>query len=150
MKKNRYFVIIKYSIKNENLFQYREKNLNGETLIGYVPKDSIFFRNKLNMKLYFINDKIFLKNKLIYCFKDIQYYESLVYMTIDNKEFIYAYPHYYGRVGPYIWYGLGILIEIKKAPIIKEKIDYFEDDELVQVIKFKNFKIKKNKEESCK
>lgn len=80
----------------------------------------------------------------------MQYYESLIFMSVNNKEYLYVYPHYYGRVGPYIWYGLGILIEIKKTPIVKENIDYFDDYELDQVPKFKNFKLKKIKGKICK
>lgn len=70
-------------------------------------------------------------------------------MSLDNRDFIYIYPHYYGRVGPYIWYGLGTLIEIKKNPVIKENLDYFEDSELSQIFKFKNIKRKKSKAENC-
>lgn len=142
-------VVIKYSIQNEKSFLYREKTFENEKLEGYAPKDSIFFRNKYNLKLFFFNDQIFLNDKIIYCLKDVQYYESLVFMSFDNKDFIFIYPHHYGRTGPYIWYGLGTLIEIKKNPIIKENLDYFEDSELNQVFKFKNFKKKKSKSENC-
>jgi hypothetical protein len=167
MKKNKYFlsfmillhfisfaqennVIIKYSVKKEKSLGYREKVIDGETIVGYAPTDTVFFKNKLNLKLYFIDDKIFLKNQLISCFKNVQYYESLIFMSVNNKEYLYVYPHYYGRVGPYIWYGLGILIEIKKTPIVKENIDYFDDYELDQVPKFKNYKLKKIKGKICK
>ncbi|NRS90762.1 hypothetical protein HNQ02_003709 [Flavobacterium sp. 7E] len=76
---------------------------------------------------------MFFKGKEIYCFKDVQYYESLVFMRINKKEYLYIYPHYYGYVGPYIWYGLGILIEIKNKPTFKKNIDYFDDDELKEL-----------------
>lgn len=167
IKKNKYFlsfmillhfisfaqennVIIKYSVKKEKSLGYREKVIDDETIVGHAPTDTVFFKNKLNLKLYFIDDKIFLKNQLISCFKNVQYYESLIFMSVNNKEYLYVYPHYYGRVGPYIWYGLGILIEIKKTPIVKENIDYFDDYELDQVPKFKNFKLKKIKGKICK
>lgn len=139
-------VIIKYSIQNEKSFFYREQIFENEKLEGFGPKDSIFFRNKYNLKIFFFNDQIFLNNQIIYCFKDVQYYESLVFMSLNNKDFIYIYPHYYGRVGPYTWYGLGTLIEIKKTPVIKGNFDYFEDSELNQILKFKNFKRKKRSE----
>ncbi|OXA87342.1 hypothetical protein, partial [Flavobacterium hercynium] len=89
-------------------------------------------------------------NKLVYCFTNVQYYESLVFMSFNDKEYLYLYPHYYGRVGPYIWYGLGTLIEIKKTPIIKEKIDHFDEEELDQAIKFKKYKLKTTTKIACK
>lgn len=116
---------------------------------GYAPTDTIFFKNKLRQNIYFINDKIYLKNKLIYCFKNVQYYEGLTFLSIQNKEYLYIYPHYYGRAGPYIWYGLGVLIEIKKAIVIKENMDYFDEDELSGYPKFKNYKIRKLKNKNC-
>lgn len=152
MKKNKYFlssmillhfisfaqennVIIKYSIKNEKSLGYREKVIDGDTIVGYAPRDTVFFKNKLNLKLYFIDDKIFLKNQLITSFNNVQYYESLIFLSDNNKEYLYLYPHYYGRVGPFIWSGLGVLIEIKKKLIAKENIDYFDDYELDKISK---------------
>lgn len=140
---------IKYSIRNEKALQYREKVIDGDTLVGYGSSGNIFFKNKLNLKLYFIDDKIFLNNQLLYCFKNVQYYESLIFMNIGNKEYLYIYPHYYGRVGPYIWYELGVLIEIKNTPLIKENIDYFDDYELDEVLKSKKFKLKNIKIKTC-
>lgn len=142
-------VIIKYSIRNEKTFKYREKIIEGDTLTGYGPSGKIFFKNKLNLKLYFINDQVFLNNQVLYCFKNVQYYESLLFLTINNREFLYIYPHYYGRVGPYIWNELGVLIEIKKTPVVKENIDYFEDYELERLMKFKKYKIKNLKDKTC-
>lgn len=142
-------VKIKYSIRNEKSYLYREKVIDGDTLTGYGPVNKIFFKNKLNLQLYFVNDQIFLNNHLLYCFKNVQYYESLLFLSANNKEYLYIYPHYYGRVGPYIWYELGVLIEIKRIPIVKENMDYFEDHEVNSVIKFKNYKIKNRKTKKC-
>lgn len=143
-------VVIKYSISNEKSFEYKEKVIDEENIIGKTLKDTVFFKNKLNLKLYFIDDKIYLGNQLVYCFTNVQFYESLVFMSFNDKEYLYLYPHYYGRVGPYIWYGLGTLIEIKKTPIIKEKIDYFDEEELDQAIKFKKYKLKTTTKIACK
>lgn len=142
-------IVIKYSIKDEKKLGYREKVVGNEKLEGYAPIDTIFFKNKLRQKIYFIDDKIYLKNKVIYCFKNVQYYEGLTFLSIQNKEYLYIYPHYYGRVGPYIWYGLGVLIEIKKAIVIKENFDYFEENELDQIQKFKKYKIRMLKNSTC-
>lgn len=140
---------IKYSIKNEKTFQSREKVIDRDTLKGYGPSKKIFFKNKPNLKLYFINDQVFLNNRLLYCFKNVQYYESLLVLSANNKEYLYIYPHYYGRVGPYIWYELGVLIEIKPIPVIKENMDYFEDYELGHLLKFKKYKIRNLKNKTC-
>ncbi|KQB37450.1 hypothetical protein [Flavobacterium aquidurense] len=129
--------------------QYREKVIDRDTLTGYGPSVKIFFKNKLSLNLYFVDDKTFLNNKLLYCFKNVQYYESLVFLSFNNKEFLYIYPHYYGRVGSYIWSELGVLIEIKPVPIIKENMDYFEDNEVESMMKFKNYKIKSLKNKTC-
>jgi hypothetical protein len=166
MKKNNLFIIvlmllhfasfaqankikIKYSIKNEKTFKYKGKVIDGDTLTGYVPSKKIFFKNKQNLKLYFIDDQVFLNNQLLYCFKNVQYYESLLFISANNKEYLYLYPHYYGRVGPYIWYELGVLIEIKPTPVIKENMDFFEDYELDRLLKFKKYKIRNLKNKSC-
>lgn len=141
---------IKYSIKNEKSFLYKEKIIDGDTLVGYGPSKKIFFKNKQNLKLYFVNDQVFLNNQLLYCFKNVQYYESLLFINTNNKEFLYIYPHYYGRVGPYVWYELGVLIEIKPIPVIKENMDYFEDYELGRLLKFKKYKIRNSKNKTCK
>ncbi|UTN02201.1 hypothetical protein L0669_12830 [Flavobacterium bizetiae] len=140
---------IKYSIKNEKTFQYKEKIIDGDTLTGYGPSGKIFFKNKQNLRLYFVNDQVFLNNQLLYCFKNVQYYESLLVISTNNKEYLYIYPHYYGRVGPYVWYELGVLIEIKSIPVIKENIDYFEDYELDRLLKFKKYKIRNLKNKTC-
>ncbi|MEN2401042.1 hypothetical protein GKZ90_0014745 [Flavobacterium sp. MC2016-06] len=140
---------IKYSIRNEKKIQYREKISHGDTLTGYGPSGKISFKNKSNLKLYFINDKVFLNNQLFYCFENVQYYESLLLIAVNNKEYLYIYPHYYGRIGPYIWYELGVLIEIKPKPIVKENMDYFEDYELNELLKFKKYKIRNLKNKTC-
>ena len=108
-----------------------------------------FFKNRRNLKLYFIDNKVFYNNQLLCCFKNVQYYESLLFFKINNKEYLYIYPHYYGRTGPYIWYELGILIEVKTIPIVKEKMDYFEDYELNDLLKFKKYKIRNLKNKTC-
>lgn len=138
-----------YSIKNEKSFFYKEKVIDGDTLIGYVPRYKIFFKRESNFKLYLLDDKIFLNSHLLYCFKNVQYYEALLFLKYNNKEYLYIYPHYYGRVGPYIWSELGVLIEIKSLPLIKENMDYFEDYEVDRLLKFKKFKIKKSKNKTC-
>lgn len=99
--------------------------------------------------MLFFDDKVYLNNKVIYCFKNVQYYVTLLFVSFNNREFLYIYPHYYGRVGPYIWYELGVLIEIKPIPVIKENMDYFEDYELDRLFKFKNYKIRSLKNTKC-
>lgn len=142
-------VKIIYSIKNEKTLQVRQKIIDKDTLIGYGPADRIFFKNKLNLKLFFFYDKLFLNNKLLYCFSNVQYYESLLFVSFKGKEYLYIYPHYYGRTGPYSWYELGVLIEIKAIPIVKEKMNYFEDYEVKNMMKFNKYKIKKTKSKIC-
>ncbi|WP_123959087.1 MULTISPECIES: hypothetical protein [unclassified Flavobacterium] len=133
---------IKYSIKNEKSFLYKEKIIEGDTIVGYGISKKVFFKSKFNLKCSFFDDKVFLNNQLIYCFKNVQYYESLLFFNFNNKEYLFIYPHYYGRVGPYVWNELGILIEIKPKPIIQENMDYFEDYEIDRMMKFKKFKVK--------
>lgn len=145
-KKN---VKIKYSIKNEKSFLYKEKIINEDTIIGYSLFKKVFFKNKFNLKCYFFNDKFFLNNRLIYCFKNVQYYESLLFFNFNKKEYLFIYPHYYGRVGPYVWSELGVLIEIKPIPVIKENMDYFEDYEIDRMMKFKKYKIRKPSIKTC-
>lgn len=140
---------IKYSIRNEKKLQYREKVNNGDTLTGYGPSEKILFKNKSNLKLFFFNDQVFFNNQLLYCFKNVQYYESLLFLIVNKREFLYIYPHYYGRIGPYIWYELGVLIELTPVPVVKENIDYFEDYELKHLLKFKKFKIRSLKNKKC-
>lgn len=142
-------VEIKYSVKNESSLVVNEKEIDGEMIEGFKVADTIFFKNKMNLKLYFFNDKVFVGNKVIYCFENVQNYESLLFANIDGKEYLYIYPHYFGRTGPYIWYGLGVLIEVKNDPIIKENIDYFEDEELNSLTQFKKFKIKNSEAIPC-
>ncbi|WP_456315489.1 hypothetical protein [Pseudomonas shirazensis] len=140
---------IKYSIKNEKSFLYKEQVIDGDTIIGYGLSNKIFFKNKFNLKYYFYDDKIFLNNQLIYCFKNVQYFESLLFFRFKNREYLYIYPHYYGRVGPNTWSELGVLIEIKSIPIVKENIDYFEDYEVGSIMRFKKYKIVNLKSKIC-
>ncbi len=142
-------VEIKYSIKNETTLVANQKEIEDEIIEGFKVADTISFENKTNLKLSFFDDKILLENKVIYCFENAQYYESLLFANIDGKEYLYIYPHYFGRTGPYIWFGLGVLIEVKINPVIKENIDYFEDEELSQLPKFKKFKVKKGEMIKC-
>lgn len=142
-------VEIKYSIKNETTLVAIEKEIDDEIIEGFKIADTIYFKNKTNLKLSFFDDKVFLENKVIYCLENVQYYESLLFANIDGKEYLYIYPHYFGRTGPYIWYGLGVLVEVKNAPIIKENIDYFEDTALSQLPKFKKFKVKEREMVKC-
>ena len=73
-----------------------------------------------------------------------------MFADIGGKEYVYIYPYYFGRVGgPYMWYGSGVLIELKSRPVIKENIDQFDDTELNLMLKFKKFKIKKDKKLEC-
>lgn len=118
-------------------------------MANYYPFDTLFFKNKLKLRLYFIDDKVFMGKQLLHCFKNIIYYESLLFFTVNNNEYLYIYPHYDGYNGPYIWYELGVLIEIKPVPIVKKNIDYFEDYQVNKILKFKKYKIKSLKDKNC-
>ncbi|NRS90764.1 hypothetical protein HNQ02_003711 [Flavobacterium sp. 7E] len=47
-------VEIKYSIKNEKSFVYKEKTIDDEIIEGYAPIDTLFFKNNTSFKLYFV------------------------------------------------------------------------------------------------
>ncbi|MHC0445199.1 hypothetical protein ACWA1F_07300 [Flavobacterium sp. 3-218] len=140
---------IKYSIQNEKHFLYREKIIEDDTLVGYGLPDKIYLKNKFNLNYYFFGDKLFLNDKIIYCFSNVQYYEKLLLISFNTKEYLYIYPHYYGHVGPYIWHDLGVLIEIKPFPIIKENMNYFEDSELFSLLKSKKYEIRNLSSKTC-
>ncbi|KFF02607.1 hypothetical protein B0A68_05310 [Flavobacterium reichenbachii] len=142
-------VIIKYSTTSNKSLANKKKVIDGITTMKYFPLDTLFFKNKLKLKLYFIDDKVFIGKQLLHCFKNILYYESLLFFRTNNNEYLYIYPHYEDYNGPYIWYELGILIEIKKSPIVKKDIDYFEDYEVNKILKFKKFTIKNLNDKTC-
>ncbi|SHL13568.1 hypothetical protein [Flavobacterium chilense] len=141
--------IIKYSSTFNKSLVNKRKVVDGITMVDYYPFDTLFFKNKLKLRLYFIDDKVFMGKQLLHCFKNILYYESLLFFTLNNKEYLYIYPHYDGYNGPYIWYELGLLIEIKPVPIVKKNIDYFEDYQVNEILKFKKYKIKSLKDKTC-
>lgn len=140
---------IHYKVTYNKMLNGKKEVVDNIIMVNYFVNDTLFFKNNLNLKLYFIDNKIFLKKQLLYCFKNILYYESLLLFTIDKKQYLYIYPHYRDRNGPYIWYELGILIEIKKIPVVKENYDYFEDYELNDLLKFKKYKIRNLKNKTC-
>lgn len=141
--------VIKYSATSNKLLVNKKKVVDGINTIHYYPFDTLYFKNKLKVKLYFIDNKVFIGDKLLHCFKNILYYESLLFIRANNKEYIYIYPHYEDYNGPYIWIELGILIEIKPKPVVKKNIDYFEETEVNEILNFKNYKIKSIKDKSC-
>jgi hypothetical protein len=117
------------------------KDLESE-YIRVKDKDSIIFKNNQNINISFFKDKIFINKKKIYQYENVEYYNYIVYLKKDNKEYVYIYPHYRNRTGPYIWYELGILIELyKDETIIKGNLDYFEDFDICDVLEFKNYTI---------
>lgn len=140
---------IHYKVTYNKLLSHKKEVVDDVMVANYFVSDTLFFKNKLNLKLYFIDNKVFLKNQLLFCFKNIAYYESLLFFSVDKKEYLYIYPHYRDRNGPYIWYELGVLIEIKKVPVVKENMDYFEDYELKDLLSFKKYKIRNLKNKTC-
>ncbi|WP_395047359.1 hypothetical protein [Flavobacterium sp.] len=151
--RNKVFILLIFVLKSfaqdgkcEKTYYSNDKtSFIEDSSLRYInSKGSIYFKNDYNVKLYFYKDKLFLNKKAVYQFKNVEYYYYLVYLKKDNKEYIYIYPHYKSRPGPYIWYELGILVEIeKKQIIIKGNIDYFESFEICDVIDFNKYKVVK-------
>jgi len=126
-------------------------NENYKTIIEddkFYYLDTIFFE-KPNKKLYFLNNAIYFNKEKIYCFNNVSYYEDLIYVEINKIKYLYIYPHYINRIGPYIWYDLGVLIKFGKKIIIKEDIDYYDNAELWRITKVKKYKFRNLKNKTC-
>lgn len=104
--------------------------------------DTIYFLKEKQSLLYFFDDKVYYNNRKIYAFKNTEYYMQLLFMTNNNRNYLYIYPKYYNRSGPYIWYGLGILFEVTEKEIItKSNFDYYDTSDIDLLFEYKEFKI---------
>lgn len=119
----------------EILFSIQESDLN-------INTDTLHFLKNEQVSLYFFDNKIYNNKKKIYAFKDVEYYMELMFIKRNGNHYLYMYPKYQNRTGPYIWYGLGILFEVTEEEIItKSNYDYYDMSDIDLLFDYKEFKI---------
>lgn len=119
----------------EILFSIQDSNLN-------INTDTLHFLKNKQVFLYFFDNKVYNNKKKIYAFKNIEYYMELIFMKRNGNHYLYIYPKYQNRTGPYIWYGLGTMLEITKNNIvIKSGYDFYDSLEINRIFENDNYKV---------
>lgn len=104
--------------------------------------DTIPIIKEKDFRIYFYNNKMYYKDRYIHIFKKTEYYMEFVFFSRNNSHYIYIYPKYKDRSGPYIWYGLGVLFEItNKEIIIKSGCDYYDLPDINRLFNHDNLKL---------
>lgn len=68
-----------------------------------VNRDTLFFENTRESKLFFINDKVYHNNNVVHSFRKVSWYAEIDHLCIDGATYLYFYPIHHNQAGPYIW-----------------------------------------------
>jgi len=134
-------------LSGPSLFAQNNKK-NTRILYSLYDQETIMFTDTLFIEkdpknyLYLFDNKLYIDNQEIHTFKKVLYYMDIIYMIRNGNHYLYIYPAYEDKTGPYIWYGSGAIFEIKKKNVIA-RFGYdnhypFDADELFKYHKYKS------------